>query len=115
MKNFIQPGNVITATAPAGGVASGDGFVFGTLFGVAATDAADGAAVEIATQGVYELPKLGTAVLAAGAAVSWDATSKRCDVPGSGRFPIGVATEARGNGTTTVPVRLNGTATAAAS
>jgi predicted RecA/RadA family phage recombinase len=114
MKNFVQPGRTITATAPAGGVSSGDGFLFGALFGVAATDAAAGAPVEAATEGVFTLPKLSTAVIAAGAAVAWDAANGRVDVPGTGRFPIGIATEARGNGTATVPVRLDGVATSAA-
>jgi len=58
MKTFIQNGDVITVTAPAGGVASRDGVIVGSLFGI--------------------------------------------------------ATEAAGNGVTTVHVRLDGVATAAA-
>lgn len=114
MKNFIQNGDVITATAPTGGITSGQGMVMGALFGVAATTAAEGEAVNIATRGVYELAKRTTATFTAGTVVSYDLPNRRCDAPGSGFYPIGVATEARGNGATTVPVRLNGTATAAA-
>ena len=33
MKTFIQNGHVITITAPAGGVSSGDGVLVGSLFG----------------------------------------------------------------------------------
>lgn len=114
MKTFIQNGDVITVTAPTGGVASGDGAIVGSLFGVAAFTAAEGEVVEIATRGVYLLPKNPTAVIAAGAQVAWDAVEKQIDVPGTGLYPVGIATEAAGNGITTVRVRLDGVATAAA-
>lgn len=114
MKTFIQNGDVITVTAPAGGVASGDGVIVGALFGVAAFTAAEGEAVEIATRGVYILPKEPTAVIAVGAQVAWDATAKQIDLPGTGLYSVGIATESAGNGITTVRVRLDGVATIAA-
>ena len=114
MKNFIQRGDMITVTAPTGGVTSGQGVLVGNLFGIAATTAAEGESVEIATVGVYELRKLVSAVITAGVRVAWDDTAKQVNTPGAGRFPIGVATEAGGNGITTVSVRLDGVATAAA-
>ena len=52
-------------------------------------------------------------MLTLGVRVSWDAVAKLINVPASGRVPVGVATEAAGNGTTTVTVRLDGVATAA--
>jgi hypothetical protein len=64
--------------------------------------------------GVFDLPKLASAVIAAGAKVSWDDTAKQVNVPGTGRYPIGTAIEAAGNGVTTARVRLDGIATAAA-
>jgi predicted RecA/RadA family phage recombinase len=114
MKNFIQRGDMITVTAPTGGVASGQGLLVGNLFGVAATTVAEGNSVEIATVGVYELPKLVSAVVAAGARVAWDNTAKRVVLPGTGMVPIGIATLAAGNGVATVRVRLDGVATQAA-
>ncbi|MGS4947840.1 hypothetical protein ACVDG3_20385 [Meridianimarinicoccus sp. RP-17] len=39
---------------------------------------------------------------------------KQVNTPAAGRFPIGVAVEAAGNGVTSVAVRLDGVATAAA-
>ena len=57
MRNYIQPGEVITATAPAGGIISGAPMMYGSLFGVAAVTAAAGVQVEIATMGVFDLPK----------------------------------------------------------
>ncbi|WP_448187915.1 DUF2190 family protein [Azospirillum sp. sgz301742] len=114
MKNYIHSGDLIEATAPSGGVTSGGGVLIGSLFGVAGATAVQGNAFTLATKGVYELPKLSTAVLAAGGKVSWDNTSKRCDAPGTGLYPVGVAVEAAGNGATTVKVRLDGVSTAAA-
>ncbi|MBX6321994.1 MAG: DUF2190 family protein [Rhodospirillaceae bacterium] len=114
MKTFIQNGDVITVTAPTGGVSSGDGVIVGSLFGVAAFTAAEGENVEIATTGVYELPKDPTAVIAAGAQVAWDTSAKQIDLPDTGFYPVGIAIEAAGNGITTVRVRLDGVATAAA-
>jgi predicted RecA/RadA family phage recombinase len=114
MKNFIQRGDMITVTAPTGGVASGQGLLVGNLFGVAATTVAEGNSVEIATVGVYELPKLVSAVVAAGARVAWDNTAKQVVLPGTGMVPIGIATLAAGNGVATVRVRLDGVATQAA-
>ncbi len=70
--------------------------------------------VTIATEGVFELPKLASSVIAVGAKVSWDDTAKQVNAPGTGRYPIGTAIEAAGNGATTLRVRLDGIATAAA-
>lgn len=114
MKNFIQRGDVITVTAPTGGVTSGQGVLVGNLFGVAATTAAEGESVEIATVGVYELPKLASAVIAAGARVAWNDTANQVVLPSTGMVPIGIATIAAGNGAPTVHVRLDGVATEAA-
>lgn len=114
MQNFIQNGHVIRVTAPTGGIASGDGLIVGGIFGIAAYSSAEGDPVELGTMGVYQLPKATAAVLTVGALVAWDNTAKNINVPGTGRFPLGIATEAAGNGTTSVAVRLDGVATAAA-
>ncbi|MFN3746943.1 MAG: phage head-tail joining protein [Hyphomicrobiaceae bacterium] len=111
MKSHIQGGRMITAAVPAGGVASGDGVIVGALLGVAAFTAAEDEAVEIARRGVYLLPKNPTAVRTLGARVAWDAAEKRIDLPGTGFYPVGIATEAAGDGVTTVRVRLDGVAT----
>lgn len=114
MKTFIQNGAMITVTAPAGGIASGAGIVVGSLFGVAAVTAAEGDPVEIATTGVYELSKDPAAVIALGDRVAWDDAAKQIKLPTVGLYPVGIATEAAGNGTGTVKVRLDGVATQAA-
>jgi predicted RecA/RadA family phage recombinase len=70
--------------------------------------------IEIATVGVYEMPKLMSAVIAAGARVAWDTAAQQVVLPGAGMVPIGVATLAAGNGVATVCVRFDGVATEAA-
>lgn len=114
MQNFIQNGHVITVTTPAGGTTSGEGLIVGNIFGIAAYSAAEGDPLELATTGVYQLPKASATVLTVGARVAWDNTAKNINVSGAGRFPVGVATEAAGNGIPSVAVRLDGVATVAA-
>jgi predicted RecA/RadA family phage recombinase len=69
---------------------------------------------DVATEGVFDLPKLASAVIAAGDAVAWDDTAKRVNAPATGRYPIGIAIEAAGNRVAIVRVRLDGIATRAA-
>ncbi|AVW93032.1 DUF2190 family protein [Celeribacter baekdonensis] len=114
MKNFIQNGHIIRVTAPVGGITSGTAIIVGNIFGIAAYTSADGDPVELGTTGVYQLPKATTAVLTVGARVAWDNTAKNINLPGTGRFPVGIATEAAGNGITSVAVRLDGVGTVAA-
>ena len=54
MKNYVQPGNTITLAAPYA-VTSGDGLLVGSIFGVAAGDAANAETVEVALTGVFDL------------------------------------------------------------
>jgi predicted RecA/RadA family phage recombinase len=113
MKTYIQNGHVITVPTPAGGIASGEGMIVGNIFGVAAYSAVEGDPLELATTGVYKLPKATAAVLTVGARVAWDNTAKNINLPSAGRFPVGIATEAAGNGITSIAVRLDGVGTAA--
>lgn len=108
MKNFIQDGRSVPVTAPVGGVASGDLVVIGSLIGVAAYDAAAGAEVEIATEGVFELPKVSTDDVAAGDLLYYaSATSNLTKTAGTGSKPLaGVAVRAAGSGVTTVRCKL---------
>lgn len=108
MKNFVQPGNTITLTAPYA-AASGDGLLVGSIFGIAAGAAALGESVETALVGVFDLTKIGSQAWAAGAKVYWDNTNKRCTTVATDNTLIGVATEAvaGGAGDTVGRVRLN--------
>ncbi len=113
MKNFVQEGEVVTLTAPTGGVSSGDGIVVGNLFGVCTYDAAEATKVEVALIGVWQLPKA-SGQLNEGAKVSWDNSAHNVCAPGAGKYPIGVAVKAAGTSDATCVVRLDGVATAAA-
>ncbi|SDL37013.1 DUF2190 family protein [Paracoccus chinensis] len=109
MKNFIAVGNVITVVAPAA-VTSGQGMLVGSMFGVAARDAASGAEVELNLTGVFDLPKAASQAWTVGQRVYWDSTAKvATNVVGTNTL-IGVATIPVGGtaGETTGRVRLNG-------
>ncbi len=93
MKNYIQPGEKITVPAPAA-VASGDGVLVGSLFGVAATAAASGADVTIVRKGVFSLKKLSAQAWTLGAKVYWDNTNAQCTTVASGNTLIGHAAAA---------------------
>lgn len=106
MRNYVSPGDMITVTAPAA-VSSGDGVLAGTLFGVAATSADSGAAVEIKTTGVFTLPKTNAQAWTVGAAIYWDG-SKCTTSDGSGaNAKIGIAVEAAPNPSAVGMVRLS--------
>lgn len=107
MKNYIQPGNVITVTAPAT-LASGDGCLVGALFGVACGAYEINADAELALVGVFELPKTSAQAWTAGAKVYWSATEKACTTTATGNTLIGVAVKAAANPSATGFVRLNG-------
>ena len=115
MKTFVQEGGTITLTSPTGGLLSGQGFVVGNIFAVAAYDAAEGAEVEGVTQGVFTLPKA-AGIIAEGAKVWWDDANKVIEnATGAGLFPIGVAVNGGGgDSAATVDVRLDGIAVTAA-
>jgi predicted RecA/RadA family phage recombinase len=113
MKNFIQHGHYLSVPAPAGGALTGEGLLSGNIFGVVAYSAGPGELLEMALAGVYTLPKATATVLTVGARVAWDNTAKNINVPGAGRYPVGVAIEAVGNGVSSVAVRLDAVATAA--
>ena len=109
MKNYVQPGNIITLTAPYA-VTSGDGLLVGAIFGVAAGIAALGEAVETAVEGVYDLKKVASQAWAAGDKIYWDNTAKQTTKTLTANTLIGVATEAVAGGATDLigRVRLNG-------
>lgn len=112
-KNYIQEGRYLEVTAPAT-VTSGDLVKVGQIFGVAQHDAASGAEVQIATQGVHELPAASAVVIAIGDALYWDVADGNFNKSATGNHFLGVAVGASGNGVTTVAIRLNGSMPAAA-
>lgn len=109
MKNFVQRGDVVTATAPSGGVVSGAGVLLGSLFGVAAITAAQGESFELVLEGVFDLAKV-TGAVSYGAPLYWSTgDSKLTTADGDGANAlVGVAVAAALSGDATVRARLNG-------
>ena len=107
-RNFVQRGDTVTMASPVGGCKSGDLLHIGSLFGVAAFDAAEAADVEMHVVGIWELPKDGNSVTQ-GAAVYWTG-SEVTATSSSEHALVGAAIETVGGSATTVRVRLNGIA-----
>ena len=105
MKNYVQVGDTITVSAPSA-VSSGDYVVVGAIRGVAAYDAAQGEPVEVATEGVFTLPKVAADVVAAGDLLYWTGTACTKTAGTGGKPLVGVAVKAAGNGAATVDVSL---------
>lgn len=107
MKNFVQHGDTIPVTAPYA-LASGDGCLIGALFGVAAAAAANGAPVEIVTEGVFDITALSTDTGSVGAKMYWDNAAKRLTTTVGSNVLVGVLVAAKSGTDTTARVRLDG-------
>ena len=108
MKNFVQPGNTITVVATED-VVSGEFVVFGSMFGVAVTDAATGESFAMSLGGVYTLPKATGTAWTVGAPLYYDATNFviTTDDDSGSNAKVGVAVEAVGSAVEEGAVRLN--------
>lgn len=107
MKNFVAEGKTLTLLAPYQ-VASGDGLLVGSVFGVASNDAANGAEVEAVVEGVFTLKKTSAQAWTVGALIYWDNTAKECTTTVSTNKLVGTAMAIATNPTPTGIVRLNG-------
>lgn len=114
-KTLVQEGKRITITAAAA-ISSGDPVVVGAngdaQVGIAMTDAAIGESVELAMEGVFDVPKVSAAVITQGESVQWDASAGSFDdnaaTAASGDVAdASTAWESAGNGVTTVAVKIN--------
>jgi len=81
----------------------------GAVFGIAATDAANGAPVEIKRQGVFDVTALGTDAGAQGAKIYWDNTARRLTVTATNNTLVGALADAKINGDATAHALLDGT------
>lgn len=104
MKNFVQKGENIDLTAPRA-LASGEGFLVGSLFAVASGAAASGAPVVGVTEGVFDFPKAAGAITA-GAKLYWDNVAFNVTTTATSNTLIGVATKAAASGDATARVKL---------
>jgi len=107
MKNFIQPGNVVTLVAPYN-LISGQGALVGAIFGIAATDALQGTPVEAVRDGVFVLGAVTADTLAIGEKVYWDNTARRITKTATNNVLVGAAAAAKSGTETSATVLLDG-------
>lgn len=113
MNNYVQAGSLIPFTAGAD-VTSGQVVRAGNILGVATGDVANGASGLLCIEGVFTVPKVSAAVIAAGESLTWDASAAAFDdnaaTPATGDVTgaPAVAFEAAGNGVTSIAVRFTG-------
>jgi len=106
MKNFAQISEIVTRTAPSGGIKAGEGRLLGDEFHIAQTSADEGEAYSALTVGIVTLPVADGQIFAGvGAPVYWD--DGECYASSGGTRPqIGTADAIDLGG---VDVRLAGT------
>jgi len=110
MQNYIQPGKILTVTAPAGGCTSGKAYKVGGIIGVASTTVAAGESVELQVEGVFRLEKVSAQAWAVGDPIYFNATSGLVtNASAAGVVLVGIATAAAVNPSSVGNVRLNGT------
>jgi predicted RecA/RadA family phage recombinase len=107
MKTYVQNGEVLSLSAPYA-VASGGLVKVGAAVGVATAAADNGAAVEVLTRGVVDVPKTSAQAWTVGALVYLDDTNHVATTTSSGNTLLGVATAAAANPSAVGRVRLNG-------
>lgn len=111
MKTFVQEGEIVTVLAPAA-VVAGQMLRVGQLVGVAITDAASGAPVNIAAQGIFDVTKAGSQAWTVGAAIYGVGTTTLVATTATttGNIYLGVAMAPVGSGAgeTVGRIRLNG-------
>lgn len=107
MKNFVQPGENLTIPAPAD-VSSGGVVIAGKILGIACGDALNGVSVDVATTGIFDVPKVAEDAFTLGGDVYWNTSSKLATTTSGGNTRLGVAVAAAGASTATVRCRLSG-------
>ncbi len=110
MNNFQQIGNVLTLTAPTGGVVSGLGYKIGQLFVVAKTTVAETLPFEGQVVGVIELVKDAGTAWTEGQLLYWDDTDSNVTTVVAGNLLIGGAAGAAASDAVVGDVRLNAVA-----
>ena len=109
---LVSPGNILTLTAPSGGVESGDFLLIGDLFVHAIIDADAGEPFTANAIGVHkDCPADNTTAFSEGDALYWnDTDGKIFDADdggtGTGHPLVGHAAEAKAEAATTCVIRI---------
>ena len=115
MKNYKQPGEILTLTAPAGGVVSGLTYVIGTLLVIAQVSAAAGEQFTALREGVFTVVKKAAETWAEGDKLYFDNTAKNyTKTSATGLFLAGNAVAAAQSADVIGDIVLNATSVTAA-
>jgi predicted RecA/RadA family phage recombinase len=106
-RNFVQPGETLTLTAPRA-LTSGDGFMVGAIVAVALATAAIGKPVEARRVGVWDLTKAAGAAWTPGQKLYWDNTAFNVTATAGSNALIGVAVQAAASAAVIGRVLLTG-------
>jgi len=99
--NYKYAGAVFQHTA-TGAISTGDVVKMGQILGVARVNLASGETGSVATQGVFDVPKVDAAVITQGESLTWDSSVSKFDdnaaSPATGDVtgPPAVAAESKG-------------------
>ncbi len=107
MQNYTQLGDVLTLTAPGGGVVSGTAYQIGQLLVVATANVAAGLPFNGIVEGGVSLPKAAVA-LTEGAVAYWDNTAKVITNVPTANLRVGTIIAAAAGGDATCKVKLSG-------
>lgn len=110
MRNFVQPGDSISLTAPYN-VNSGDALLVGAIFAVAMAAAAVGEKVNCRTKNgeIIDLTAVAADTIDEGQKVYWDNAARKITEVATNNTLVGAAAVAKGAGVAVCRVRLNGT------
>lgn len=107
MKTYVQPGNVVTLTAPAGGVVSGVPVKIGAgIFAIPTNTVAQTLKFSGVVAGVVDVPKVAAEPWTEGMLVWWNTGSSLATSVSTSTMRIGVAVEGRANPSATGRVLL---------
>lgn len=93
MKTFRQPGEIITLTAPSGGVVSGTAYLIGTLVVIATATVAQTLPFAALAVGVVDVPKVNDEAWTEGLKLYWDDTAKKFTSVVGANTLVGVAVQ----------------------
>jgi predicted RecA/RadA family phage recombinase len=105
LTTYKQTGDLVDYV-PGSNVSAGDIIVQVDLIGQVVADTASGARGALRIEGVINVPKLSSDVVAFGTVLYWDAGNSRATITASTHKLLGKAIAAAGNGVTRVDVKL---------
>ena len=106
--NYVQKGEIMDYVNDTGSdIASGDGVVASTQFGVAITSIANGATGSVAIVGVYRMKKDNSQAFTQGTKLYWNETNKQLTTTATDNKVAGHAFDAAATADTEVNINLN--------